>query len=99
MLNNMLALFILSFWTFLEEKCIIKPYKHTFCTICIWGETMKRIEEIIEGGINCLIPIYQPKIGNATKNFAEDGNIFIDGRTIKTVLRTLCQYYTIQIEY
>ena len=60
---------------------------------------MKRIEEIIEGGISCLVPIYQQKIGNSTKIIADDGTIYMDQRTIKTVLKALCQYYTIQIEY
>lgn len=59
---------------------------------------MIKIEELIEGGISCMIPIYESKIGNSTKIIAEDGNIYIDNRTIKTVLKTLCQYYTIQIE-
>ena len=59
---------------------------------------MVKIEDIIEGGTSCMIPIYQATAGNATKIIAEDGNIYIDNRTIKTVLRTLCQCYTIQIE-
>lgn len=59
---------------------------------------MDKIIEIIEAGISCLIPVYQQDIGNGTKLIGEDGTCYVDRRTIKTVLKILCQYYTIHIE-
>ncbi len=60
---------------------------------------MKKLEEIIDEGISCLIPIYETGNGNCTKIISNNGNQFTDRRTLKTVLRSLCQYYTIQVEY
>lgn len=59
---------------------------------------MKKVENIIEMGICCLIPIYQANIGNATKLITENGQSFIDKRTTKTVLKIIAKYYTIHIE-
>lgn len=71
--------------------------EHMFSKIK-WGDGMKKLKMIIEKGVCCLIPIYQPNVGNATRIITKDGENYIDQRTIRTVLRILCRYYTIHME-
>ncbi|WZL73728.1 hypothetical protein QBE52_03050 [Clostridiaceae bacterium 35-E11] len=59
---------------------------------------MDKLIKIIETGMSCLIPVYQQDIGNGTKLIAKDGTSYVDSRTIKTVLKILCQHYTLHIE-
>lgn len=59
---------------------------------------MDGIEQWIEKGIDCLIPIYAPELGNGTKLILQDGSIDTDQRTVKTILKRICRYYTIHIE-
>lgn len=50
-------------------------------------------------GVAALIPIYQPNIGNGTKVVTEAGEDYVDGRTMRSVVKLLCKYYTIHVEY
>jgi len=59
---------------------------------------LKNIENILEKGLACLMPVYEPGQGNAVKLIADDGSAFIVPRTIKTVLNLICRYYTVHIE-
>ncbi|MEW9123319.1 MAG: hypothetical protein AB2421_11480 [Thermotaleaceae bacterium] len=59
---------------------------------------MDKITELIEIGIGSLIPIYDGDMGNATKIVTADGQIYIEDKVLKTVLRILCKYYTVHIE-
>lgn len=59
---------------------------------------MENITEIFEAGISCLVPVYQPGDGNATKLITDQGICYIDKRAIKTVVRLLCKHYTIHLE-
>lgn len=60
---------------------------------------MKIFEEMIKEGISCLIPVYEDEKGNCTKIITDEGRTYVDGRILKTVLKAVCQYYTVQIEY
>lgn len=66
--------------------------------LCLRGERMKEIEEIIEKGISCLMPVYQTGVGNATKLIIDDGTVMIDQRTVKTILSIIAKHYTIHIQ-
>ena len=57
---------------------------------------MKRLEDVIEDGISSIIPIYDGG-GNSTKMIGTDGNICVDHRRVKTILRLISQYYAVHI--
>jgi hypothetical protein len=59
---------------------------------------MKKIEELVKMGICVLSPTYQKNVGNVTKIITRDGEIFIDQRTTKTVLKRIAKYYTIHLK-
>ncbi|WP_053955346.1 competence protein ComK [Inediibacterium massiliense] len=59
---------------------------------------MDSIEKIIQKGICGVIPTYEKGLGNVTKLITKDGALWIDHRTIKTVLKLIARYYTIHIE-
>ncbi|MFZ5968989.1 MAG: hypothetical protein ACOYVK_17675 [Bacillota bacterium] len=59
---------------------------------------MEDMEKTIEMGIACIMPIYQSQVGNSTKIITECGNIYVDQRTMRSVLKIICKYYTIHLE-
>ncbi|QEK11301.1 hypothetical protein FQB35_02350 [Crassaminicella thermophila] len=59
---------------------------------------MRDIEEILDKGICCIIPIYKTGIGNSTKLIIDDGTVIIDKRMVKTILSIIAKYYTIHIQ-
>lgn len=56
-----------------------------------------KLEQIIEKGIYAVVPTYQPSKGNVTKIIGTDGSIYIDGRVVKTVLKSICKQYAVHI--
>ncbi len=58
---------------------------------------MKDIDKIISKGVCAVIPIYSDEFGNATKIMTKDGTSHLIDRTIRTILKLICQYYGVDI--
>lgn len=58
---------------------------------------MKDMDKIFEKGISSLVPIYKNEAGNSTAITTEDGESYIILKTLKTVLKILCKFYSVDI--
>ncbi|MCT4604643.1 MAG: competence protein ComK [Marinisporobacter sp.] len=59
---------------------------------------MKHIEDMIKLGICVLCPTYEKNVGNVTRIITKDGKIFMDQRTMKTILKVIAKYHEVHIE-
>jgi len=53
------------------------------------------LKEVLGLGLGAIIPIYQD--GNVTEVIAKDGSRFIDKRTLRTVLKNIAKFYSVDL--
>lgn len=54
-----------------------------------------KLDGILDMGLGAILPIYER--GNVTKVISRDGSKFIDKRTLKTVLKNIARFYSVDL--
>jgi len=55
------------------------------------------VNEIIEKGLEAILPVYIKDIGNCTKIYVKDDEIILE-KTIRSVLANLCKFYHLDLK-
>lgn len=82
----------------LKIFCINPLTKNVRSVIIIIKQDGDKMEKIIKKGIIAIVPVYLPGRGNCTTIYTKDNEHINIYKTIKTVIRNICEYYHLDMK-